>query len=268
MYSIYEVLLYFQLWLYFENFFRFTWINKYFKFEENNHPRIWRGWKKPLSLDMNFHKANLRSILPGPKVLSSKKFPNIGSGTLPQVCLFHIELDVDFPLWNNFKLPLSDILDKMFFTTQKLLKRSNVILHETWQRAVLKNSCCMNYNKLCSGFLLVFIVWTNFIFNDFFTFTRQICSWCSYCYWYFWSCYFRTWGRCCCWCRGCRTSWYCWTWLRRVWISCWSNWRYWSLGRSCYCWYSSWSRSLEVHFGPSVLRAPAEQTKVATVLGN
>ena len=34
----------------------------------------------------------------------------------------------------------------MFLTTQKLLKRSNVILHKTWQRAVL--------NKLCCSFLL------------------------------------------------------------------------------------------------------------------
>ena len=75
-----------------------------------------RGVENPESLHMNPHKMDLGSILPGPKVLTTKKLPNIGPRALPKISYLQMEFDIHFPLGYNFKLNFHNVLMKVFLT--------------------------------------------------------------------------------------------------------------------------------------------------------
>ena len=69
-----------------------------------------KGVENPESFHMNPHKTDLGPVLPGPKVLTTEKLPNVGPWALPKISSVQMEFDVHFPLGNNFQLNFRNVL--------------------------------------------------------------------------------------------------------------------------------------------------------------
>ena len=66
------------------------------------HPDDMKGVTTPESLHMNPKKTDLGPILPVPKVLTTKKLPNIILRAFPKIISYHMKFDIHFPLGEAF----------------------------------------------------------------------------------------------------------------------------------------------------------------------